>query len=211
MKIRLLSQDKSEQAIEHESLGIPPLEEPIIDPTAHPWRKPVSLLLIIISFGGLVFWLNSTHLITADWQIYLDEIKHGVTSPLFIDAFLVGLGAQIIDGALGMAYGITATTFLLYGGASPAVATASVHLAEVFTTGFSGISHWRFGNIDKKLFKKLLLPGIAGVITGSWIITSMDGKAIKPWISLYLLLMGVWILVKAFKKISTLRKIYHTI
>lgn len=200
MKIRLLSQDKSEQAIEHEALGIPPLEEPIIHLDAHPWRKPASYLLIILVLGGVVFWLNSTQLIADDWQIYLIEIKSGITNPLFIDAFLVGLGAQIIDGALGMAYGITATTFLLYGGVSPAVATASVHLAEVFTTGFSGISHWRFGNIDKKLFKKLLLPGVAGVIVGSWIITSIDGNAIKPWISLYLLSMGIWILIKAFRK-----------
>lgn len=117
-------------------------------------------------------------------------------------AVMVGLFAQIIDGALGMAYGITATTFLLSTGVPPAAASASVHMAEVFTTGFSGFSHWRMGNVDKALFKRLLIPGIAGAVLGAWVITSVDGKAIKPWISAYLVGMGLYVLSKAFRSIK---------
>ena len=75
---------------------------------------------------------------------------------------LVGFMAQIIDGALGMAYGVSSTTFLLSTGVSPAAASASVHIAEVFTTLASGVSHWRLGNVDRRLFARLLVPGIIG-------------------------------------------------
>ena len=82
----------------------------------------------------------------------------------------VGFFAQAIDGALGMAYGITATTFLLSAGASPAAASASVHIAEVFTTGLSGISHVKLGNVNKSLFLRLLLPGMIGAVLGVGIV-----------------------------------------
>jgi hypothetical protein len=75
-------------------------------------------------------------------------------------------------------------------------------LAEVFTTGFSGLSHWKLGNVNKALFKRLLIPGIAGAVLGAYIITSFDGNVIKPWISGYLLLMGLYILTKAFRPIA---------
>jgi uncharacterized membrane protein YfcA len=75
---------------------------------------------------------------------------------------LVGFTAQMIDGALGMAYGISSNTFLLSLGIPPAAASASVHMAEVVTTGVSGISHWRLGNIDWNLVKRLLIPGVIG-------------------------------------------------
>ena len=114
---------------------------------------------------------------------------------------LVGFGAQAVDGALGMAYGITATTFLLGTGVSPAIATASVHMAEVFTTGFSGVSHVRYGNVDKSLFLRLLVPGIAGALTGAVLVTQIDGAVLKPIVSGYLLIMGMFILSKAFRQL----------
>jgi uncharacterized membrane protein YfcA len=112
---------------------------------------------------------------------------------------LVGFAAQMIDGALGMAYGVSSNTFLLSLGIPPAAASASVHMAEVVTTGVSGISHWRLGNIDWNLVKRLLIPGALGGIAGAYLLTSIDGGIIKPFISGYLLIMGVIILVKAFK------------
>ncbi|TET40845.1 MAG: sulfite exporter TauE/SafE family protein [Elusimicrobia bacterium] len=115
---------------------------------------------------------------------------------------IVGFIAQIIDGALGMAYGVTSTTFLLSMGIPPVAASASVHSAEVFTSGVSGLAHLRFGNVDKKLFKKLLLPGIIGGILGAYILTVVPGKTIKPFVAFYLLIMGLIILRKAFKKIE---------
>lgn len=113
---------------------------------------------------------------------------------------VVGFFAQIIDGSLGMAYGVSATSFLLGVGVPPAVASASVHTAEIFTTGVSGISHWKFGNLDKALIKKLLIPGVLGGVLGAYVLTNLPGEALKPFISLYLTLMGGRILLKAFGK-----------
>jgi hypothetical protein len=111
----------------------------------------------------------------------------------------VGFVAQMIDGALGMAYGVSSNTFLLSVGVQPKVASACVHLAETFTTGVSGVSHWKLGNVDKELFKKLIIPGILGAVVGAYILTQIDGDVIKPWISGYLLIMGIIILVKALR------------
>lgn len=113
---------------------------------------------------------------------------------------LVGFIAQIVDGALGMAYGLTASSFLLAFGASPATASATVHAAEVFTTGFSGISHHYFGNVDKKLFFRLLIPGVIGAALGAFILASLPGDKLTPFVSAYLLIIGIIILVKAFRE-----------
>ncbi len=75
---------------------------------------------------------------------------------------LVGLGAQLVDGSLGMAYGVTSTTLLLALGTNPATASASVHLAEIGTTLISGASHWKFGNVDWKVVAKIGVPGALG-------------------------------------------------
>lgn len=115
---------------------------------------------------------------------------------------VVGFVAQMIDGALGMAYGVSSTTFMLSLGVPPAVASASVHTAEVFTTGVSGFSHFRLGNIDKEVWKKLVIPGVIGGIVGAYILSSVPGDIIKPFVSAYLLIMGIIILVKAFWKMK---------
>jgi len=111
---------------------------------------------------------------------------------------LVGFLAQTIDGALGMAYGVSSNTFLLSVGIPPAAASASVHMAEVVTTGISGFAHWRLGNVDWKLVKRLLFPGVIGGVAGAYLLTAIDGDAIKPWIAAYLLIMGGVIIYKAF-------------
>lgn len=110
-----------------------------------------------------------------------------------------GFLAQLVDGALGMAYGVSATTFLLSFGVSPAAASASVHASEIFTSGVSGLMHLKFGNVRTKLFKKLLLPGIIGAIVGAYILSSLQnyGDIIKPIVSAYTLFLGVKILLKA--------------
>jgi len=111
-----------------------------------------------------------------------------------------------VDGALGMAYGITSTSFLLATGRSPAVASASVHIAEVFTTGVSGISHIKLGNVNKSLFLRLLVPGMVGAAAGAWVVSTVDGAAIKPFIAAYLLLMGLYVISKIFRKIKPRRE-----
>lgn len=114
---------------------------------------------------------------------------------------LAGFVAQIVDGALGMAYGVTSSTVLLSYGLSPKLASAAVHTAEVFTTGVSGLSHIRFGNFNKRLFFKLVIPGVIFGTLGAFLLGSViEGDIIKPYINAYLLILGVLILLKAFKK-----------
>lgn len=117
----------------------------------------------------------------------------------FLIFLSIGFFAQIIDGALGMAYGVSATTFMLSFGIAPAIASASVHAAEFVTTAFSGLSHLRLGNVDKTLFKKLLIPGVLGAVLGSYILVNIDGNKIKGFVSVYLLLTGLYIIFKAFR------------
>jgi uncharacterized membrane protein YfcA len=117
-----------------------------------------------------------------------------------ITFIIVGFVAQMIDGALGMAYGVSSTTFLLSLGVPPAAASASVHTAEIFTSGVSGLSHLRLGNVDKELFKRLVIPGMLGGVLGAYILTTVPGDVLKPIIALYLLVMGVLILRKAITK-----------
>lgn len=113
---------------------------------------------------------------------------------------IFGFIAQIIDGALGMAYGVSSNTFFLSLGVPPSIASACIHTSEMFTTAVSGISHFKFGNIDKKIFLRLLIPGVIGGVLGAYILTELPAGKIKPFISLYLLIMGLWILIKVVRK-----------
>lgn len=117
----------------------------------------------------------------------------------FLPSFAAGLLAQLVDGALGMGYGVTSNTLLLAAGVPPASATATVHVAKTFTGAASGLAHWRLGNIDKRIFGRLLVPGVLGALAGASLVTSIDGDVIRPWIALYLLGMGGLILVRAFR------------
>lgn len=109
----------------------------------------------------------------------------------------VGLAAQMIDGAIGMAYGVTATTVMLGLGVPPATASAAVHAAETFTTGASGLAHWRLGNIERRLIWRLAVPGMIGGAIGAYLLASMPGEVVRPYVSLYLLALGLFILWKA--------------
>ena len=109
---------------------------------------------------------------------------------------LVGLGAQLVDGSLGMAYGVTSTTLLLAIGTNPAAASATVHLAEIGTTPRSGLSHWRFGNVDWKVVAKIGIPGAIGAFAGATVLSSLSTEVAAPVMSLILLALGVYILVR---------------
>lgn len=116
---------------------------------------------------------------------------------------IVGFIAQLIDGTLGMAYGVSATSLLLTKGIAPAVVGATVHAAEVFTTGISGLSHHYFGNVDRRLFGRLVIPGVIGSVIGAYILSQIPGERFKPIIAVYLLGMGIFIMVRAFKPVSS--------
>ncbi len=111
----------------------------------------------------------------------------------------VGFVAQMIDGAIGMAYGVTSSSVLMSMGIPPATASACVHAAETFTTAASGVSHWKLGNVDFKLVRRLAIPGAIGGAIGAYVLSNIDGDAIKPYVAGYLLLMGLYILWKALK------------
>ncbi len=106
----------------------------------------------------------------------------------------VGLLAQLVDGALGMAYGVTSTTLLLSTGVTPAVASASVHLSEVGTTLASGLSHWRFGNVDWAVVLRIAVPGAIGGFVGANVLTSLSTESAVPWMAALLLLLGLYII-----------------
>ncbi|MFZ5657431.1 MAG: sulfite exporter TauE/SafE family protein [Pseudomonadota bacterium] len=122
--------------------------------------------------------------------------------PDFLLHVLIGFAAQLVDGALGMAYGVTASAMLLGAGLPPAATSATVHAAECFTTGASAISHRAFGNIDRRLFLRLLLPGVLGAAIGAYLLTRVNGDAIKPWIAAYLLLIGLVLIRRAVLRIE---------
>lgn len=141
----------------------------------------------------ILAWLGR-HASQPDNGIARDLMEH---LGLFIFA---GFMAQMVDGMLGMAYGVSCNSLLLALGIPPAAASASVHVAKLFTTSFSGFFHWKLGNVDPDIWKKLVLPGIMGGIIGATIVTKAPVHLIKPVISAYLVIIGVTILMRACKK-----------
>jgi len=109
---------------------------------------------------------------------------------------VIGFFAQLVDGALGMAYGATSSTLLLAYGLSPATASASVHLAELGTTAVSGYSHWRFGNVDWRTVRRIGIPGAIGAFVGAVILSNVSAELARPWMAGILLAIGVYILVR---------------
>ena len=127
----------------------------------------------------------------------------------FLWFMLGGFIAQLIDGALGMAYGVSATTFLLSFGVSPAVASMSVHASEIFTSGVSGLMHLKFGNVNSKLFKNIVLPGVLGSIVGAYLLSEFEAynAYIKPVVGVYTLILGVIIILKVIRNQQKRKKI----
>jgi len=166
------------------------------------WKRERSVTEIIIHLsnalglmivGHLLFSYLTTENLIAVFNSVNSEILYYIAG---------GFIAQMIDGALGMAYGVTATTFLLSVGITPAAASASVHASEVFTSGVSGYMHLKFGNVNSKLFKTLVIPGIIGAIIGAYVLSSLEEYStyIKPIVSIYTLFLGVIIIRKALIK-----------
>ena len=153
--------------------------------------KHIGTIIILLKLVVVAFFV---------WKIYptfsFTELIHDEKLYWFI---LAGFVAQLIDGALGMACGVSCSTLLMNFGVPPKVSTAAVHTAEIFTTGASGLSHLFMKNVDLKLLLRLAIPGIIGSAVGAYLISDVfDGKAIKPYISAYLLVLGLIILYKSF-------------
>jgi uncharacterized membrane protein YfcA len=141
--------------------------------------------------------------------VYVNHIKLDAAFGWMV---LAGFVAQMVDGALGMGYGVISTTVLLSTGLNPAAISGSIHTAEMFSSGASGFSHYKFGNINKKLFKTLLLPGVLGAIIGASLLVYLGetyGSWLRPVLSVYTLILGLRILLNAFKKKNENKKVKH--
>lgn len=110
---------------------------------------------------------------------------------------VIGFAAQLIDGALGMAFGVITTSALLSVGVAPAQASAIVHTAEIFTTGASAGSHLWHRNVDWRLVRHLGIAGVLGAVLGAWVLSNLDASAARPFVAFYLLIMGLYIIYKA--------------
>ena len=165
--------------------------------TAVPKFKWLIWLTIVLSLAILVavFWQREP-----EFQAYVAGIN-----PVFYWFLFGGFVFAMVDGAIGMSYGVTSTAFSLSMGIPPASASMGVHLSEVLSNGIAGWMHYRMGNINWKLFKLLIIPGILGAVTGAWLLSSLEHYSAytKPLVSLYTLILGWVILKKALNKTSS--------
>jgi siroheme synthase-like protein len=171
------------------------------------WRKIATYSLIAFALmlvGHFIFSyipLKELAHSTVDWYRTLDK-----NFPLML---LAGFLAQLVDGALGMGYGVTSATILLSAGVNPAAISGSIHTAEMFASGASGYSHYKFGNVNKKLFKALVIPGVIGAIAGAVLLVFAGkeyGGFIRPFIACYTLFLGIKFILNAFRHVKRGKK-----
>lgn len=174
------------------------------------YKKLASYALIAFAFMLL------GHIAFSYWPF--DAIKEQMTilynslGTSFLIMLAAGFIAQLVDGALGMGYGVTSATILLSAGVNPAAISGSIHTAEMFASGASGYSHYKFGNVNKKLFKMLLVPGVIGAIAGAILLVYIGEKysdLVRPLLACYTLFLGLKILYNAFKKQIPKKKFKH--
>ena len=123
-----------------------------------------------------------------------------------IPFILIGFAAQLIDGALGMAYGQISSTLLISMGVPPATASAGVHTAETFTTAVSGISHVAHRNVDWRLFTRLVIPGVIGGVLGAYVLSNVDASRAKPVVLAYLTALGLYLFYRGIMHRHTERR-----
>lgn len=152
------------------------------------WIYGIAGILILGVILGVAWWQSP------DFRTYVEDVP-----PTFYYFLVAGFIFAMIDGAIGMSYGITSTTFSLSMGIPPASASTAVHISEILSCGIAGWMHMRMGNVNKKLFKLLILPGIAGAMIGAYLLSSLEHYAqyTKPVVSLYTLILGSVILMRA--------------
>lgn len=159
--------------------------------TMHLWYG-VPIILMVALMLILVFNYHESFSVAG--------IKNGLDYN-FLIFLCIGIFAQLVDGTLGMGYGATSTSFLISFGVPPATSSMGVHVAEMFTTGASAISHHKFKNINKKLVLNLLIPGVLGSALGAYLLADIiDGDIIKPYIAVYMIILAVIIIVKGLRR-----------
>lgn len=176
--------------------------------SAKHWRKLATGIIIgfFVLFAGYLLYQNLP--VAKAWA----SIKAWPQNidPNFFWMIAAGFAAQLVDGALGMGYGVMTTICLLSLGINLPAISGSIHTAEMFSSGASGYSHYKFGNVNKKLFKVLLIPGIIGAVAGALLLWKLGDKYanyIRPVLAVYTLILGARILTNAFKKKQAPKKI----
>ncbi len=174
------------------------------------WKKLATRSLVIFSamlIGHFIFsYIPMREMAdsTVAWYKTLDPNFHWMV--------LAGFLAQLVDGALGMGYGVTSATILLSIGVNLASISGSIHTAEMFASGASGYSHYRFGNVNKKMFKALLIPGVLGAIGGAVLLTKFGdthASYLRPIMAVYTMFLGIRIFANAFRKARPQQKFKH--
>ncbi len=169
------------------------------------FKKKFWVVVPIVLLVSLALALGFTYHHMFSWQGF----KDGFTRD-FLVFFLIGALAQLVDGSLGMGYGATCTSFLLFMGVPPLLSSTAIHVSEMFTTGASAVSHFTFGNINKKLFKYLLIPGVIGSVVGAYLLSGViNGEKIKPYVAIYMMALAIIIIIKAIRKNIVKRKTKH--
>ena len=166
------------------------------------WRRVATASLV--TFAGFLVLNILSYYFT--WQQAWEVAR---SSGTFYSFVAVGFIAQLIDGMLGMGYGVVSAISLMSLGLSPVSVSASIHTAEMFASGASGYNHYRFGNVNKRLFRVLLLPGIIGSVSGAFLLTHYGEQYadyIKPILAVYLLILGIRIISKAVRKQALKRR-----
>jgi uncharacterized protein len=163
------------------------------------WNRFMVISLVVFALILIVAFVFS--------YFSLQEINDSVTflynsvDANFLIMLLAGFMAQLVDGALGMGYGLTSATILLSSGASLPAISGSIHTAEVFASGASGYSHYKFGNVNKKLFKALVIPGVLGAIAGAVLLSTYgELKWMRPLLACYTLFLGIKMITNVFRK-----------
>lgn len=175
--------------------------------TEQHWKTVATICLVSFSLLLVGFFvyeylpLQQTYKTVKDWYALLDKN--------FQWFLIAGFLAQLVDGALGMGYGVTSSAVLLSTGISPAAISGSVHTSEVFASAVSGYSHYKFGNVNKRLFKALVIPGVIGAVVGALFLVFVGdeyGKLIRPAVALYTLLLGIKFIINAFREMRPQKK-----
>jgi uncharacterized protein len=174
------------------------------------WKKLATYSLLAFALmlvGHFIFSYLPLKQIAGDTVKWYSSLDKNI-----IWMLLAGFLAQLVDGALGMGYGVTSATILLSAGVNPAAISGSIHTAEMFASGASGYSHYKFGNVNKKLFKALLIPGVLGAIAGAALLVFLGdkyGNYIRPVIAMYTLMLGIKFILNAFRQTKAGKKFKH--
>lgn len=172
------------------------------------WKRVATILLVTFALMIIGFFVLR-YVGYAPLATLVQSAVSSIDTSFYL-FMLAGFLAQLVDGAVGMGYGVTSTSLLMSMGVSPAAISGSVHTAEIFSSAASGYSHYRFGNVNKKLFRVLVIPGVLGAIAGAGALVwagEKYGNFIKPFLAAYCMILGVRILYQAYKRNKKTKKV----